>query len=226
MRKLICLFPFLFLCSCARFPATLTTDATRVIVSMEVRGQIRSDYIYIVAIRTSTEVNPIGDGPVPVVSFPTNNGFVAGNVNYFVQWSPDTQQYTLYRFTSADASFFTPSGIPINSVPVTGGGRRLQFELSAEQIVTAAGTSNTLQSLQVNFLTMNRLLNASAGSSRIIDALGDTRLITELNSPIRIPLATSGIYDNNRFSFIEPLVSDCPDPDLDISDWSIEVRRQ
>lgn len=226
MKKLLLFFPLLTLASCAKFPPNVTTDATRVIFSMEVRGQIRSDYIYIIAIRTSTDVNPIGDGPVPVVAFPTNNGFVAGNVNYFVQWSPDTQQYTLYRFTSADASFFTPAGIPINSVPVTGGGRRLQFELSAEQLVTTAGTSNTLQSLQVNFLTMNRLLNASAGSSRIIDALGDTRLITELNSPVRIPLATSGIYDNNRFALLEPPVADCPDPDLDISDWSIEVRRQ
>jgi hypothetical protein len=73
---------------------------------------------------------------------------------------------------------------------------------------------------------MNRLSDVSAGSSRIIDALGDTRIVTQLNQPVRILLATAGIYDNSRFGFLEPLDADTPDPDLDIMDWSIEVRRQ
>jgi hypothetical protein len=73
---------------------------------------------------------------------------------------------------------------------------------------------------------MNRLLDSASGSSRILDALGDTRQLLQLNQPVRIPLATSNLYDNARFANLEPIDSDCPDPDLDISDWSIEVRRQ
>ena len=216
----------LALTSCAKFPNSQTIDSTRVIFTMDVRGQIRNDYLYYVAIRTSNDTNPTGDGPIPVVSFPNNNGFVAGNVNYFVRWTPDTQQYTLYRFTNSDNSFFAPSGIPINSLTVTPGSKRLQFELSLEQLVTTPGTSVNLNSIQVNFLTMNRLSDVSAGSSRIIDALGDTRIVTQLNQPVRILLATAGLYDNSRFGFLEPLDADTPDPDLDIMDWSIEVRRQ
>ncbi|HLO99804.1 MAG TPA: hypothetical protein VK171_14515, partial [Fimbriimonas sp.] len=69
-------------------------------------------------------------------------------------------------------------------------------------------------------------LDASAGSSRIMDCLGNTNTLLELNNPVRIPLATSSLYDNSRFSFLEPPEADCPDPDLDITDWSIEVTRQ
>lgn len=216
----------LVLAGCAKFPAVTVPDATRVVFRMTVRGEIRPDYVYIVAIRPSLDLNPTGDGPIPVVSFPNPNGFVAGNVGYFVRWSPDVQQYTLYRFDDASLTLFTPIGVPINTLDVTTGSRTIGFELSLEQLVTTPGTSNTLQSLQVNFLTMNRLLDASAGSSRIMDCLGNTNTILELNNPVRIPLATSSLYDNSRFSFLEPPEADCPDPDLDITDWSIEVTRQ
>lgn len=219
-------FSLLGLAGCAKFPAVVTPDATRVIFRMTVRGEIRPDYVYIVALRPSLDLNPTGDGPIPVVSFPNPNGFVAGNVGYFVRWSPDVQQYTLYRFTDTSLTLFTPIGVPINTLDVTTGSRTLGFELSLEQLVTTPGTSDQLQSLQVNFLTMNRLLDASAGSTRIMDCLGNTNTILELNSPVRIPLATSSLYDNARFSMLEPPSSDCPDPDLDITDWSIEVRRQ
>ena len=77
---------------------------------------------------------------------------------------------------------------------------------------------------------MNRV-SQSSGTNRVIDALGDTRLASEINNYVKIPLTTSGTYDNSRFNLIEPtsadnLTTDCPDPDLDIVDWSIEVRRQ
>jgi hypothetical protein len=226
MRKW--LFPIvgLSLFGCAKFPTGTVTDATRVIFRMQVRGEIRTDYVYIIAIRRSTDLNPTGDGPIPVIQFPTNNGFVAGNANYFVRWAPETRQYTLFRFTDSTLNFNTPVGVPINTIDVTPGSKTLGFELSLEQLVDTPNTSNQLQSLQVNFLTMNRILDGSSGSSRIIDALGDTRQILELNQPVRIPLATSNLYDNARFGNLEPLDADCPDPDLDIADWSIEVRRQ
>jgi hypothetical protein len=73
---------------------------------------------------------------------------------------------------------------------------------------------------------MNKKLDQGNGNTRNIDCLGDTNLQTDFNEPVKIPLATTGVYDNTRFNFLEPLNPDCPDPDLDIADWSVEVRKQ
>ena len=218
-------------CSCAKFPTVSTTDSTRVTFKMQVKREIRSDYVYIIGIRTSTDANPDANGPIPVINYPAVNGFVAGSPNYFVKWDPlQSRAYILYKFTNTDLTAWREIGVPISQVDVTTGGRILQFELSLDQLVDTTGTSNTLQTLQVNFLTMNRV-SQSSGTNRVIDALGDTRLASEINNYVKIPLTTSGTYDNSRFNLIEPtsadnLTTDCPDPDLDIVDWSIEVRRQ
>lgn len=213
---------------CAKFPANITTDATRVIFRMTVRGTIRQDYVYIIPIRVSTLLSPTDQGPIPVVAFPNANGFVDGHVDYFVVWTPDTQQYTLYKFDDSSLTLYTAIGVPINTVDVTpGSSTTIGFELSLQQILGSATSWDQLQSIQANFLTMNYRLTAGASASgRIIDCLGNTNLQSDLNEPVTIPLATSGTYDNARFNEIEPATSDCPDPDLDISDWSIEVQRQ
>ena len=216
----------LFLAGCAKSPLNPDGDATRLIFRMSVDGQVRSDYVYIFAIRTSTDLNPTTDGPLPVVAFPTNNGFLTGNANYFVRWTPETRQYTLYKFTDSSLSFFNAVGIPLNSLDVTAGSKTLGFELSLNQLADTVADANALQSIQVNLLTMNRLLDPSSGSSRIIDSLGNNQNISEINSFVLIPLVTSQVYDNARFSFLEPTTSDTNDPDLDIRDWSVEVRNQ
>lgn len=224
--KFLGLAMFLSLVGCAKLPANFTPDATRVIFRMTVKGEINPNYVYVFPIRTSLDPNPVGDGPIPTLQFPTANGFVQGNVQYFVLWTPDTQQYTLYRFRDTSLVFFDQVGTPINTVDVTAGSRTLGFELSMEQLVTTPGTSDQILAIQANFLTMNKKLDQGNGSTRIIDCLGNTNLQTEFNEPVKIPLTTTGLYDNTRFNFIEPLNADCQDPDLDIDDWSIEVRRQ
>jgi hypothetical protein len=217
---------FCGLCGCAKFPLNQTADATRVIFRMSVRGQINPSYVYVFPIRTSIDPNPTGDGPIPTLQFPTSNGFVEGNVNYFVLWDGAANQYTLNRFTDSTLAFYTQVGIPLNTLDFTSGTKTLGFELSMEQLVTTPGTSNQIQVLQVNFLTMNKRLDQSSGNSRKIDCLGNTNLQTDFNEPVKIPLATTGLYDNARFNFLEPIDPDCPDPDLDISDWSVQVNRQ
>ncbi len=220
------LLPILGLLGCAKSPLTPDADATRLIFRMSIDGQVRSDYVYIFAIRTSTDLNPTTEGPLPVVAFPTNNGFLTGNATHFVRWTPETRQYTLYKFTDTSLSFYNAVGIPLNSVDVTTGSKTLGFELSINQLADNPTDAKALQSIQVNLLTMNRLLDPSSGSSRIIDSLGNNQNIAEINSFVRIPLATSQVYDNSRFSFLEPATQDTNDPDLDIRDWSIEVRNQ
>ncbi len=221
-RTLYAIAALVSLAGCAKFPTTVDPDSTRVIFKMTVKGEINPSYVYVIPIRASIDPNPVGDGPIPVLQFPNANGFVQGNVNFFVLWTPDTQQYTIYKFRDSSLIFFDPIGTPINITEVTAGSRALGFEISMEQLFP--GTSSQYQALQVNFLTMNRKLD-QAGAFRNLDCLGNTNLQTEFNEPVKIPLATTGIYDNVRFNFIEPLSVDCPDPDLDIDDWSIEVRR-
>lgn len=214
------------LAGCAKFPTNITPDSTRVIFRMTVRGEIRSDYTYIIAIKPSVDSNPQTVGPIPVTQFPSANGFVAGDVEYYVKWTPDAQQYTLYHFDDTSLTFSTAIGVPINTVDVTQGSRTIGFELTVDQLITTPTVPNPLQALQVNFLTMNKILDQGNGGGRLIDCLGNTNTINELNSPVKIPLATSGTYDNARFNFLEPTDPDVLDPDLDIVDWSIEVRRQ
>ena len=223
---LIILASVFSLLGCAKIPPGIGGDSTRIVFRMTVRGQIRSDYVYVFPIRTSVDPNPVGDGPIPVLQFPATNGFVAGNVQYFVLWTPDTQQYTLYKFTDSSLTFYNAVGTPLNPIDVTQGSRTLGFELSLTQLVDAGVDPNTLNVLQVNFLTMNKKLDQSNGSTRLIDCLGNTNLQTDFNEPVKIPLTTTGTYDNARFNFLEPLDPDCPDPDLDISDWSVQVNRQ
>ncbi len=218
---------------CAKFPET--SDAqndTRLVFRFTLAGQVRSDYVYIVGLRTSEEPNPPGVGPQPVVTFPSSNGFIAGGATHFVRWDPlQSRAYVLYRFTDPSdgttaqgLTSWREVGIPINQIDVTQGGRTFQFELSTRQLSDTVDGAGTLQSVLVNFLTMNRIATQS-GTGRVLDGLGDTRLASEINQFIRVPLVTSGTYDDTRFSDLEP-EGDTPDPDLDIVDWSIEVRRQ
>lgn len=233
LRRLgLSLLPLL-VAGCAKFPdESNVQNDTRISFRFTVAGEIRPDYVYIVGLRVSEETNPIGVGPQPVVTYPSANGFVAGGATHFVRWDPlQSRAYVLYRFTdpsdgqtSEGLTAWREVGIPITQTDVTTGGRTLQFELSTRQLADTVEGAGRLQSIQVNFLTANRIATQS-GSNRIIDALGDTRLETEINQFVRIPLVTSGTYDDTRFNDLEP-EGDTPDPDLDIVDWGIEVRRQ
>ncbi|MER3496893.1 MAG: hypothetical protein C4320_09120 [Armatimonadota bacterium] len=119
--------------------------------------------------------------------------------------------------------------MPVNVLDAQPGVRTLGFELSTLQLADGAAAAGALQSVQVNFLTMNRTAQTSS-SGRVFDSLGDNRSASDITQFVRVPLATSGLYDNARFNFLEPPSDnpgniDCPDPDLDFIDWSVEVRR-
>ena len=225
-RRLLLLGALALLAGCAKFPAgAAATNDTRLIFSMTVAGAVRSDYVYIVALRTSEDPNPDSPGPTPVVTYPSANGFVAGQATHYVRWDPlQSRAYILYRFSDTGLTAWREVGIPITQIDVAGdGAKKLGFELSTRQLADTVEGAGRLQSVQVNFLTMNKTAQQS-GTGRVIDALGDTRLASEVNQFVRIPLTTSGIYDNARFNDLEP-TGDTPDPDLDIADWSIEIRR-
>jgi hypothetical protein len=217
----------LAMASCAKVPGGgAVAGTTRLAFTMRVSREIRPNYIYMVAIRPSTDLNPPEQGPIPVIAPPWGNGFVAGTVTHFVMWS-DTQspRYLIYQFRpGTNLIEYFAIGAPINYVDVSPGERELKFEIDLTQIAPSSAVADTYQSVQLNFLTMDRIPQGTSGT-KAWDALGDSRLPTEVNSPITIPLRTSGTYDNARFQNLE-VPGDVADPDLDVIDWKVEVRRQ
>ena len=98
----------------------------------------------------------------------------------------------------------------------------MQFEIDLSQLVPALDVPN-LKSVQVNYLTMNN--TNTSGSGRIWDALGDANIPTQVNAPFTFRLNASRVFNNLNQGNIEP-VGDSLDPDLDLSDWEVEVRIQ
>lgn len=231
MRRLgVLLLGLLVLCGCAKFPSVGSNDITkRLLFTMRVDGAIRTGfetggsglpYIYIIALRLSTDPSPIDDGPIPVI---TNggNGFVAGNATHYILWNPlASPQYQIWRFEDDTLLSSVQTGVPINYQDVQVGDDTIQFEIDMSQLVPVADV-DTIESIQVNFLTMNKLANG--GSGREWDALGNSANPGDINRYFQFQPRNSITYTNANQGNVEP-GGDVPDPDLDIIDWSIEVR--
>jgi hypothetical protein len=222
----------LLLVGCAKFPENGQVGSTkRLIFKMRVDGQLHSGqgigqsglpYIYVVALNLSTEDTPTTTGPIPIV-IPGGNGIVDGQATHFIVWTPLTQpQFQIQKFQDATLNDYFQTGIPVNFTPTNEGDREIQFEVDLSQLVPAVNVPD-YKSIQINFLTMNNI--NTSGGGRFWDALGDSNQITQINSPITIRLNTSQIYNNQNQILSEPQ-GDTPDPDLDIVDWSVEVRIQ
>ena len=232
--KWLRLLPLLALMGCAKFPDVRPGASVRLVFTLTVDGTIRTGqgaggtgvpYIYMVALRFSDQENPTTDGPVPVVAPPWGNGFVAGQATHFVWWDPTaSNEYLIYRFNNETTlTEWFPIGVPIVSDPVNTGSNRIRFEINLAQLYPTETERNALRSVQVNFLTMDRI--PQTGTQKEWDALGNSLDIGSLNDAITIPLRQSAIYDNQRSGDLEP-TDDQPNPELDISDWRVEVRLQ
>ena len=220
----LCVLSSLLIGGCAKLPDVgVGGRSKRLLFKFRVAGEIRNQYVYIVALRPSLEATPPTQGPIPVIAPPWGNGFVAGGVTHFVRWDPfQSPRFLVYAFRDLNLLDFFQTGTPINVVDVNPGDKTIQFELELSQL--APVNTDQYQSIQVNFLTMDRVPQGTTGS-KVWDALGDGRLPGQVNEYISVPLRTSGLYDNARFGGLEP-PNDTIDPDLDITDFSVEVRSQ
>lgn len=221
--KWLCALSALLCTGCAKFPdAVVGPGSQRIAFRVTVEREINPGFVYIFALRPTTEENPTDSGPIPVIAPPWGNGFVAGNCTHFIRWDPaQSPPFLIYKFRDASLLDFFPTGVPIRTTEVVAGARQIEFEIDLTQI---SETPETLRNLQVNFLTMDRVPQGSTGSKNW-DAIGDGRLPSGLNQWVTIPLRTSGRYDNARFGGIEP-DRDAPDPDLEIVDFVVEVFLQ
>lgn len=223
-------------CGCAKFPAGGETLNTHLIFRMKVAGHIKngptetgSNYIYIVAVNPSLDLNPTTQGPVPVIAPPWGNGFVAGNATHFIRYDyVQPFPYSVYKFANQDMIAYGLTGTPVATVNPGPEGDTLQFEVDLSQITPTGLQPADLQSVQVNFLTMDRIPQGNDTGSKIWDGLGDSRNVSTVSFWVTIPLNTSRIYSNADLTppEQEPSGDLSPnDPDLDIIDWSVEVRR-
>jgi hypothetical protein len=223
---------------CAKFPTSGGPQNTHVIFTMTVAGHIRNGedpleptpYVYMVAVNSSTDANPTTNGPIAVVGIPWSNGMVVGDVTHFIRYWPGQQvyPYTVYEFPSTtDLTNYVAEGAPISSSDPGLNGTTIQFEIDLSQVTPSGLLPADLKSLQVNFLTMNRPYTGTDTGTKQWDALGDGHDPNTVNLTITIPLGFSGTYNNSTAPFqdIEPQGDGPPDPNLDIVNWSVEVRK-
>lgn len=233
MRRIVLFGLILALAGCAKFPSSGgNTGGKLLIFRMRVDGKIRTGeepgsagqpFVYMVALRPSLSSNPIEQGPIPVIAPPWGNGFVAGNCTHFIWWNPlQFPRYAIYAFQDPELNTYTQVGVPINYRDVTPGSKEIYFEINLSQLEPDPEVAVRLESIQVNFLTMDRI--PQSGSVKFWDAIGDGRIPSQINDYLVIPLRTSAVYQNSD-NDIEPR-GDQADPDLDIVDWSVEVRIQ
>lgn len=194
---------------------------------MRVQSTIRSSpspYVYIVAMRFSTEDAPTTQGPIPVISPPWGNGFVAGNATHFVLWDPtNANPYTVNRFIDSTLINSIVTGIPVTSQPVGSGSNEIRFEVDLAQLFPTQAERDAIRSVQLNLLTMDRV--PTSGTTKLWDALGDGRLPGEINFPITLSMRRNGAYSNTGSGTIEP-TGDVADPQLDLSDWQVTISLQ
>lgn len=224
MKHFFRLLPLLTM-GCAQFPKNFSDlRETKIKFSFTVEGKINRDYIYIVAICASKEVNSLQEnGPLPIVEYPSSNGFVGGKCTHYVEWKyTNTPPFELYKFIDHTLKTKRFIGSPDVFDPIEPGSKKISFELTTDQLAQGSTiTAEEIKSLKVNFLTMNRLY-LNENDDKIGDSLGGTD--PTQSAWINVPLNANMVYDNAFYGYKKPS-GNIPDPNLKITDFSVEVTQ-
>jgi hypothetical protein len=205
-------------------------------ITMTVSGTINPNYFYFVVFNNVNDSHGT-NGPEPVIAPPWGNGFVAGAATSYVEYTP-TQPgdgYLIYKFNGSTLQQSVPQGAPSQDTPVSAGRDTIQFQIPVADLATSTVSASTTNYIQVNFIATNRIpVNPEDTSPKEFDALGDSHPGTgQLNDYITIPTTQSNSYSSSSTND-EPTgdeevtngsggYSPINDPDVDISDWSIQV---
>lgn len=224
---------------CAKSPPGQTSGTgPQLILSMTVAGRIRPDYSYFVLFNSANDTSGT-TGPIPVVSTPWGNGFATGRASgngltHFVRYDPSQPQggFGVYAVVpGSDARTFQYLGAPVQA---TATNSTLQFRIPLSQLATQAIPAGSLRAIQVNFLATNIIpQDPNYAGTKFFDALGDARQPGGVNDYITVSTTQSAIYQNSDRA-LEPsgdvteagngVFRPVNDPDLDITDWRVEVR--
>lgn len=210
---------FLLASGCARFPANNTqVTGKQIIVTMTVAGQINTNYHYYVAFDTSGQPAP---GPLPVVGPPWGNGWGTGNITSYVVFDANQPQggYGVFRMvpgTNLLNNVYV--GPPVSSSIPPQGANRLQFTIDLGQLATPTTTVDQIDIVNVNFITTDVVpIDPNFPGPKFFDGLGPSG-----SDFVQISIKNNQ-GNNNARTPIES-AGDVRVPDLDIIDWSIEVR--
>lgn len=214
-RRIACLLLLLGLpaVGCARMPSTPgpTGAPTRqLIVHFTLAAPVNPSYYYFVAIDTNGNTN---DGPVPIVANPSAP-IPATGVPLIISDSTVPPEFYLQYHQGA---FFQYKSLAFIGPPYQGAlsqdGRTIGVILDLDQI------TQTVQTIELNIITADRLLPPQSQFIELnYDGLGANG-----NNYLILPIDVSGLYDNAGAIAPEG-EGDTPIPELDITDWSVEVR--
>jgi hypothetical protein len=226
-RLLAVMCAALLFCGCARFPGGGGVFTKRVRFILRLAGPVNPNYVYIFAINDADDLTGANGGPIPVVAPPWGNGIVSGRCTHFIRYDGFLPNggYAIYKFTDTTLLTYFQTGIPVAFVTPAPGEDRLDVEIDLTQIEPDPVQALAIQALQINLLTMNRVItNPNDPGPKFWDALGDSTQPGSINDFITIDVTTDRIYRNSDLN-LEPS-GDVADPSLDIVDWTIEIRSQ
>lgn len=206
------------LCGCAKFPSNqVQPSGKQLVITMTVAGRLNPSYFYFVAFNTNGDTT---QGPVPVVGPPWGNGWGTGNITFFVRYTQGV--YRIFRIVPGtnNLGIVDTGAQPIGFVDPGPSGKTLRFTIDVSQIATTELPADQLESLTVNFISTDiQPEDPNFPGPKYYDGLGETG-----NDFLTISLAGNRLYSNSEFN-IEPSGDVLNgDPDLDITDWSIEVQ--
>lgn len=240
------------LAGCAKFPSNGATGYTRLVFRYRLGAAPDPDkYRYYVAIRAIRGTDTDANGPIPVVTTGSKNGFVEGRPTHYVFYNPTgiAEGYEVHRFATKAESPDPSDDNPINLgvAPITGpvllgvlptqqgnDPNVLGFDITTLDLATNKDPEDArkIVAIEFNILTMNKLALSGVGD-RAIDALGDSRgqNTISFNSYVRRFITTGGNYSNSSTTDRE-IANDVYNvdrntfPAIDITDWTLEVRTQ
>lgn len=229
-------------------PGASNTSNALLTVTMTVDGVIDPNCYYFVLFNPTPTSSP-STGPIPALAEPWGgNGFATGSFTAFLECNPTQGNGTGYGMwaalnnsTNVTTASFGPAAVPIQFTTWSTS-TQIQFEIPLSEIPGA--TSNAY--LSINFIATNSLPTAqeSGNTTKLYDALGDGRMVSQINSFITVPATQAEGYNNN--TGLEPKgdvmevgdglgdgvnVQDgttsgpdnTPVSDVDIINWSVQV---
>jgi len=226
--------------SCAKSPGGTDNGSgtgPQLLISMTVKGRIRPDYFYYVLFNNAGDTSG-ANGPIPVVTAPYGNGFASGAFTQYLEYnqSQPNAGYEMYAVVpNTGLRQSQPLGAPLQFTPVQTGGSTIQFRIPISQLATTAIPAGSIKNLQINFITTNVVpTDPNYTGTKLFDALGNSTEIGSINNYLTIPTTQARIFNNSTSVTPEPAgdvaesgngtFQSVNEPDLDIVDYSIEVR--
>ncbi|KPJ64728.1 hypothetical protein AMK68_00770 [candidate division KD3-62 bacterium DG_56] len=209
------------LTGCARSPSTLPPPVRELTMEIAFAEPANWNYYYFFAIDADGDE---ADGPVPIIGggpFWTGSWFNGWGIISNTDPPEEPSDYIMYRagvFQQFHQGTFV--GIPFRR-SVSDGGRRLSVTIDLDLVTT------TINTLDVNFITVDDIIPPQVGMRENYDALGDIG-----NDYISVPIDysyQSGVDNSTACAGgssscendqeVKPL-----DLSLDIVDWSVTVN--